>query len=136
VRKLSDDHVTTVTCTVSAGTYLMLGEPLVYCTSIDPDPAFPTTKKGLRRCARFFYRQLADPKPRVVLDGQTLPNGVVVRPHVFRYHEAGSYALGRMGAVGRVVILRPLAPGQHTLIHGFRYTDDSNAVTVYKLTVV
>ena len=138
----SQDHVTTVTCTVPAGTYLLLGEPEVFCTDIEPEPGYPQTARGLRRCALDFYRRLADPQPRVVLDGNPIPNGYLVRTGALRLRLRTDNYFGvsprliRAAVVAHPALLRPLAPGQHTLIQGLRYRDTSNIVCVFKLTVV
>jgi hypothetical protein len=141
---VGDEHVSQVTCTVSAGTYLMLGEPEIYCTDVDPDPDYPLTARGLQRCARRYWRELTDPHPRVVLDGQPIANGYVVHPRVFRFrmpaHDnvfgAPGVRIGRAAVVARATLIKPLAPGQHTLIKGVKYRDLYNIVGVFKLTVV
>lgn len=138
------EHVTEVHCTVAAGLYLMLGQPEIICSDVVATPGFPHTRRGLDRCARANWRDLTDPDPRVVLDGVAVPAGPVVRTGPFRF---GMPARGnqfglpgvtrvRASAVGRATILRPLAPGAHTLILGIRYRGEHNVVVVYKLTVV
>ena len=138
----SEEHVTTVTCTVPAGTWLMLGEPEVFCTDIDLEREYPRTAGGLKQCALDFYRRLADPHPRLVLDGRPIANGYVVRTSAFRFRlRAGNY-LGvsprraRAAVVAHPALVRPLPPGEHTLIQGVRYRDTSNNVCVFKLTVL
>jgi hypothetical protein len=138
---LSADHASTVTCTVPAGTYLMLGEPEVYCTTVDAESAYPNTASGLKRCALHFYRTLTDPHPRVTLDGQPIANGFVVKTDAFSFRlPAGNYfgvraQRGRAAVVAHPVLLRPLAPGQHTLIQAVHYRDSSKKVCVFQITV-
>jgi len=111
----SDDDVNAIPCTVPAGSYLLLGEPQIYCTDIDPEPAYPTTAKGLARCARHYWHQLTDPHPRVVLDGQPIPNGYVVHTRAFRFRlpprdnmfDLPGVRRGRAAVVARVTLLRP-----------------------------
>lgn len=138
----SEEHVTTVTCTVPAGTYLMLGEPEIFCTDFDLEPRYPRTAAGLERCALHYYRQLTDPHPRVVLDGKPIANGYTVRTNAFRFRlPAGNWfdvrpRAARAAVVAHAALVRPLPPGEHTLIQGLRYKDTSNLVCVFKLTVL
>jgi hypothetical protein len=139
-----DEHVSSVTCTVAAGKYLLLGVPQVVCTDVVPTPGFATSGRGLKRCARHYWDGLTDPHPRLVLDGKPLPNGAVVHTPVFRFSmPSGDNIFGRPGVrggraalVARAAMLRPLAPGPHTLIQGIRYRGYHNMVIVYKLNVV
>ena len=138
-----DSHVATVTCTVPAGTYLLLGEPQIYCTDVRPERRYPTTAKGLARCARHYWSLLTDPHPRSVLDGQPIPNGALVHTNAFSFtmpprdnqFDLPGVRHGRAAAVGRVTMIRPLPPGEHKLVQGVRYRDDVNAVGIFRLTV-
>jgi hypothetical protein len=137
-----DAHVVSIECTVPAGSYLLLDTPEVECTDIFAAPGFPTTDRGLKRCASAYWRKLADRHPRLVLDGQALPHGPVVRPPAFRFSlprenifRMPRASHGRAALVARATMLRPLAPGAHTLIQGVRYRGHHNTVVVYKLTV-
>jgi hypothetical protein len=84
-RGSADDHVVSVDCTVPADRYLLLGTPLALCSDVVMPPGYPRTTAGLKRCAREFWAQVADPSPRIVLDGAPLPNGFVVHTPVFRF---------------------------------------------------
>jgi hypothetical protein len=140
----TDEHVVEVHCTVPAGRYLMLGVPALLCSDVVPTPGFATSATGLRRCARSSYEKYTDPHPRLVLDGQPIPAGVVVHTPVFRFtmpahdnvFDSPGVRRGRAASVGRAAMLRPLPPGSHTLISGVRYRITHNIVIVYKLDVV
>jgi hypothetical protein len=139
-----DEHVYEVHCTVAATQYLMLGQPGALCNDARPLRPYTTTAQGLRRCARDFWRQIADPKPRVVLDGTSLGAGPTVHTGAFRFSvpprdnqfDRPGVRRVRAAAVARATILRPLSPGEHTLIQAYRYRGEHNQVVVYKLTVV
>jgi hypothetical protein len=143
-RGSADDHVVSVDCTVPADRYLLLGTPLALCSDVVMPPGYPRTTAGLKRCAREFWAQVADPSPRIVLDGAPLPNGFVVHTPVFRFtipaHDNAFNLPGvrraRGAVTGRPVMLRPLAPGRHTLIQGIHYRITHNLVVVYNLTVI
>ena len=138
-----DEHVFEVHCAVAAGTYLMLGQPEIFCTDAVRNPGFDDTARGLGRCVRNYWPRYTDPHPRVVLDGTAIGPGPVVHTGLFGFtmpaRDNVLYRPGvrraRMSAIGRTTILRPLAPGQHTLIFGYRYHGYHNIVVVYKLTV-
>jgi hypothetical protein len=102
------------------------------------------TAAGLERCARDTWPVIADPHPRLVLDGRPIPTGAVVRPPAFRvtiplrdnlFGVAG-VRRARVAIVGRPTLIRPLTPGVHTIIQAIHYRVTHNVVAVYKLTVV
>ena len=138
------EHVYEVHCTIAAGRYVMLGQPGVSCTDVESHPRFPNTPSGLTRCVRDFWPRAADPRPRVVLDGQAIAPGPVIHTGFYRFrvpardNQMREPGLTRVGAsgIGRATMLRPLPPGPHTLILGFRYRGEHNMALVYKLTVV
>jgi hypothetical protein len=140
-----DEHVASADCTVRAGQYLLLSGPQMTCANAVPlPPRYPPTAAGLERCARDNWPVIADPHPRLVLDGQAIPTGGIVRPPAFRVKLPGRDNLfgssgvrrARAALVGRPTLIKPLAPGVHTLIEGIHYRVTHNMVTVYKLTVV
>jgi hypothetical protein len=139
-----DEHVVTVNCTVTSDRYLLLGTPLAICTDVVLPRKYRPTDAGLRRCAREFWSYVADPDPRLVLDGAPLPNGFVVHSPAFRFTLPSRDNLfgrpgvrsGRAAIAGRPVMLRPLPPGHHTLIQGVHYRITHNYVVVFQLTVV
>jgi len=138
-----DEHVYDATCTIPAGRYLMLGGPQMNCTDIFPMEGFSTTARGLESCARHYWPAIADPHPRLVLDGVAIAHGPVVHPPAFRFALPRDNLFGRprvrhgrAAMVGRATILRPLAPGVHTLIQGIHYRVTHNMVSVLHLNVV
>jgi hypothetical protein len=139
-----DVHVISADCTVPAGEYLLLAGPLLQCADVIPLPRRWRGPAGLKRCAREGWSEVADPHPRLVLDGNPIPTGAVVHPDAFRLTMPARDNLfgmpGRRHAhaalVGRPTLIRPLVPGHHTLIQGIHYRVTHNYVVVYNLTVV
>jgi hypothetical protein len=139
-----DDHVLTANCTVPAGSYLLLAQPQVFCSDVTPLPRRWRGARGLERCASENWPKVADPHPRLVLDGQPIATGPVVRPRRFRVavppddNVFASPGVRRANAavVARPTLIRPLTPGTHTLIQGIHYRVTHNMVAVYNLTVV
>ena len=138
------EHVITRNCSVPAGRYVMLDLPSVTCSDVVPDDRFPTTPRGLQGCARAFWHDVGDPRPRLVLDGTAIaPPGYVVRTRAFRIHfparnnvfYAHGQTTGMMAADGFAVLLRPLAPGTHKVVQGISYQGDINRVVIYRLTL-
>jgi hypothetical protein len=141
----TDEHVITFDCKVPAGSYLFTGLPETLCSD-----ALPNAKKTLdtpRRilaCARKGWRVLGDHAPRIVLDGKPIPTGFTVHTPVFRFTmpKRGNVFRnpgvrgGRAAAYGRVALIKPLAPGRHTLIEGVKYANFHNQVLIWNLEVV
>jgi hypothetical protein len=138
------EHVYEVHCTVAASQYLMLAQPGTLCPTYLRPRDLPATPDGLRRCARRAWKEIADPHPRLVLDGDPVTPGPTIETGVFQLRlprrDNQLFRPGmtrvRVAAVARATILRPLGPGEHTLILGVRYRGQHNLVLVYKLTVV
>jgi hypothetical protein len=136
-----DEHVISFDCTVPAGRYLFTGLPESLCTDAMPHIETP---RLIRRCARRGWTEFGDHAPRLVLDGKPLPSGFTVHTPVFRFTmpERGNI-FGRRGirharaaTSARVALIRPLAPGHHTLIEGVKYRHFHNQVLVFNLEVV
>jgi hypothetical protein len=136
--------VITARCSIPASSYLMLGVPAVECTDVYRVPGFPSTARGLRRCARKYWRRYGDPRPRIVLDGTPLtPGGVRVAPPAFSVRmPADDNIFGAPGQtratvalVAAPLLLRPLSPGPHKLVDAVRYRGTFDRVVIYRLTV-
>jgi hypothetical protein len=139
-----DEHVVTIDCTVPAGSYLMTGLPETLCPDVLTDDPRLKTPRSLERCARRGWLDVGDRHPRLVLDGRAIPNGYVVYTGVFRFtmpargnvFQRVGIRGGRAAAGAKVAIVKPLAPGHHTLIEGVKYANFHNQVTIFNLTVV
>jgi hypothetical protein len=122
----------------------MTGIPQTICSDVFPELGYPLTAAGLIRCARDSWRELGDQAPRLVIDGAPIPNGFVVHTRAFRFKMPARNNVfrlpgvrgGRAASAGRIAIIKPLAPGRHTLIEGVKYRDFHNQVIVYNLDVV
>jgi hypothetical protein len=131
-------------CTVPAGSYLFTGLPETLCSDALPNAESLTTPARITRCARNGWREVGDHAPRLVLDGKAIPNGFGMHTPIFRFTmpERGNVFQrrgvrgGRAAAFGHVALIKPLAPGHHTLIQGVKYRDFHNQVLIYDLNVV
>lgn len=136
-----DGHVISFDCTIPAGRHLFLGLPEIICSDALPGVDTPWR---IRRCARHGWSVAGDHAPRLVLDGKSLPNGFTVHTPIFRFtmpahgnvFRRPGQRHGRAAASARVALIRPLAPGKHTLIEGVKYRAFHNQVLVFNLTVV
>jgi hypothetical protein len=130
----------TRSCTVPAGRYLYLDIPSNECSTVEPAPYHATTTAGLLRCARRF--QLA--RSSTALDGKVMsPSGLVLGTGVFTFRMpvANNWlgvpgaTSGRAAVYGQGLMLRPLAPGRHTLVRVVQGPGGPVAINVYNLTV-
>jgi hypothetical protein len=139
----SDEHVMTFDCTIPAGAYLLTGVPESLCSDVLPNAKPLNTARKITRCARQSWRQISSVEPRLVLDGNPIPNGFEIHTPVFRFTMPGrgnvfdrpGIRRGRAAAWAHVALIRPLAPGRHTLIEGVSYRHFHNQVLIFNLTV-
>jgi hypothetical protein len=141
---IGDKHVLTRNCSIPAGRYLMLGLPALSCSDIYPDRHFPSTARGLQRCARTLWHEFGAAHPQLILDGVPLkPASVRVStpafdirmPATHNIFDAPGRTHGRLAVVGNVALLRPLSPGIHKLVQAIHYPWSFNRVVIYRLTV-
>jgi hypothetical protein len=140
----TDDHVITFDCTVPAGSYLLTGVPESLCSDVLPNAERLNTPAKIMRCAREGWKAIGDPAPRLVLDGNPIPNGFEVHTPVFRFtmpargnvFQRRGVRRGRAATYAHVALIRPLAPGRHTLIEGVKYRHFHNQVLIFNLEVV
>src|SRR5450759_1364223 len=113
-----------VACSVPAGRYLLDNAPGRICTTVSSPPLHASTPAGLRRCVKVAlqHNQLVS---ALTLDGAPLqsPGPRVLTPEFevrMPPHNNWLYAPGRTAAhavvESQATMLRPLAPGPHTLV--------------------
>jgi hypothetical protein len=129
----------TVTCAVPAGRYLFLEGPGFECSTIEPEP-FHAARAGLRACAASFALKGAD----VSVDGKPVrPSAYEVSTPVFHFTIPASGSVlkttGHTSGFGAVhsdaLILRPLAPGSHTIVQAEHFASGNSVETTWQLTV-
>ncbi len=129
----------TVTCAVPAGRYLFLEGPGFECSTIEPAP-FHATRAGLRACAASFALKGS----AVSVDGKALsPSSFAVATPVFHFTIPATGSVlkttGHTSGVGAVhsdaLMLRPLAPGPHTIVQVEHFASGNSVQTTWQLTV-
>jgi hypothetical protein len=133
------DGPVTVGCEVPAGRYLFLEGPAFECSTVEAPP-FRATVRGLARCVRQFKLGGTD----LMVDGVPLrPAAYTVITPVFRFvmparnnvlmvpGKTRGYALARAEAV----MLRPLAPGTHTIVQVEHFASGKSVQTTWQLKV-
>jgi hypothetical protein len=127
------------TCRLPVGRYLFLDTPSNECSTVEQPPFRASSTAGLERCAKKFRARSS-----LALDGKVLsPSGIAVATGVFKFRMpatdnwlgvAGSTS-GRAAVSGQGVMLRPLAPGRHTLVRVIQYPGHPVEIETYELTV-
>jgi hypothetical protein len=130
-------------CTLAAGTTVLVPLINVECSSLDPPPFLATTTATRRACARGFADQFTDLV--LEIDGVTVGHLTRLRvpspPFVFSPVEGNAFGLhagtGDSASDGYWALIGPLAPGTYQVHFGgslpaFDFTTD----TTYTLTVV
>ena len=126
-------------CRVPASRYLFIDSPSYECSTVEQPPFRASGTAGLERCAK-----KSRARSSLALDGKVLrPSGVAVATGVFTFTMPttdnwlgvpGSSS-GRAAASGQAVMLRPLAPGRHTLVRVVQFPGHLVQIEVYNLTV-
>ena len=129
----------TVTCAVPAGRYVFLEGPGFECSTIEHAP-FHATRAKLPACAASF--PLKD--VQVSVDGSPVtPSFYQVATPVFRFSVPARGGIlkttGHTRGYGAVhsdaLMLRPLAPGPHTIVQVEHFASGKSAQTTWQVTV-
>lgn len=134
------EYFATRSCTVPAGRYLLINVPSRDCSTVERSPFHATTDGGLLRCSK--SKRLG--RASLAVDGAVLsPAGALVSTSAFPFTMLpvdnwlgvpGATA-GRAAVHGLVVMLRPLARGEHTIVRVDRGPDATATVITYHVTV-
>ena len=134
-----NDAPATVTCTIPAGRYLFLEGPGFECSTVEPAP-YHATRARLPACAASFKLK----GDEVSVDGAPVaPASYAVATPVFRFTmpsrgnvlKVTGRTRGYSAAHGDVLMLRPLAPGAHTIVQVAHYASGISTQTTWQLTV-
>jgi hypothetical protein len=129
----------TRSCRVPSGRYLFLDSPSNECSTVEQPPFRASSSAGLEQCAKKFRARSS-----LALDGKAIsPSGIQLAtgPFSFRMPAAENWlgvpgaTAGRAAVFGQGVMLRPLAPGRHTLVRVIQFTGHPVAIETYELTV-
>lgn len=134
-----NDAPVTVTCTIPAGRYLFLEGPGFECSTVEHAP-YHATRARLAACAARF-RLKGD---EVSVDGTPVtPAFYAVSTPVFSFTmpsrgnvlKVAGHTRGYSAAHGDALMLRPLAPGAHTILQVEHYASGISLQTTWQLTV-
>jgi hypothetical protein len=129
----------TRSCRVPAGRYLFVDTPSNECSTVEQPPFRASSTVGLKQCAKKF-RALSS----LALDGNVIsPSGIQLATGVFSFRMPSTdnwlgvpgSTSGRAAVSGQGVMLRPLAPGRHSLVRVIEYPGHPVSIEVYNLTV-
>jgi hypothetical protein len=129
----------TVPCNVPSGRYLFLEGPGFECSTIEPAP-YHATRSRLSACAASFSLKGVD----VSVDGKPVtPSSYTVSTPVFRFTvpargnviRATGHTRGYGAVHSDALMLRPLAPGPHTIVQVEHFASGKSAQTTWQLTV-
>jgi hypothetical protein len=129
----------TRSCRVPAGRYLFIDTPSLDCSTVEQPPFRASSTAGLEQCAKKARASCS-----LALDGKVLsPSGIAVATGVFTFRMPATdnwlgvpgATSGRAAASGKPLMLRPLAPGRHTLVRVDQFPGHLVGIEVYNLTV-
>jgi hypothetical protein len=127
-----------ITCHIPSGDYVLFAGPGLQC-ALSPHGICPSsTRAALTKQLRKQYKALK-PERSLELDGERLaaPGPVVLTP-IFEVHMPRTknwfFMPGRTRALVQAeeqsTLLRPLSPGEHTLISRFHSTHEAGTTTI------
>jgi hypothetical protein len=134
-----NDAPVTVTCTIPAGRYLFLEGPGFECSNVEPAPFF-SARRLAARCAAGFKIKGVD----TTVDGTPVtPSAYPVSTPVFHFVmpakanvlKAPGHNHGWGAVRADVLMLRPLAHGQHTIVQVEHFVSGISIQTTWQLTV-
>ena len=130
-------------CSVPRGDYIMLTVPSIDCSTIEAPPFHAVTDKGLVQCAQDDWR-LSRPQIHITVDGVnedppgalvTTPAFSVSMPPTDNEFEAPGRTIGRAAVEGFATMVKPFAPGKHTLVDEHQYAGVRAERVIYYLSV-
>jgi len=113
-------------CTISAGTAVLVFAVGNECSNIEPPPFFGDNEADLRTCAAAGFDEFWPTPPSVVVDGLAVPNITTYRTQtpVFGFTLPAANLFGAPPGTtatmavsdGIAVMLKPLSPGLHRIV--------------------
>jgi hypothetical protein len=136
---------TTRSCTLPAGTALFILTVANECSDIEPPPFFGTTEAELRECAASGFDEFFSGPVSLTVDGVAVQNLRSFRTQtpLFQYtlpvdnlygFPAGTTATAAIND-GMFVMLKPLHPGQHTIVIHIESDALGNVDEIYNVTI-